>query len=335
MTLLLSLLSAAHAGAILTVRPGDDMLLAFDPPSGSFTEIGTLGVDFDFGGLAWDPNQRVLYLAPGRAAPGLFTVDIQTGAATPVGRHGLTDVFSLAFDPASNTLFAGQASQATGLSVLSTTTGAATPVFDPGFGMSGAAWFPSAQGILTNSIATSEFYLVDPFTRTSTLLGSGGVWLNDAGLAIDPRTDLVWTFDWSGQVYSFDPAARFRAERWYGTGNALDGAEYVPDVQLDLPELRLTQGSCPGPVTLEVTNATPNAQLAVVRGTQLGGFTVPVGGCRGTLLPLQNTRLLSQTAADARGRASLPVTLPPQACGLGKLQVVDLSSCALSNLLAL
>ncbi|MHC4823232.1 MAG: hypothetical protein ACYTEP_04350 [Planctomycetota bacterium] len=85
-------------------------------------------------------------------------------------------------------------------------------------------------------------------------------------------------------------------------------------------------GSCPGTISIDVTNATPVGQVAVVRSGSAGSFTVPGGPCAGTVLGLNSPVLLVTLTADAVGDASVSGAAPAAACG-AFLQAVDLSTC--------
>ena len=88
------------------------------------------------------------------------------------------------------------------------------------------------------------------------------------------------------------------------------------------------QGTCPGVITLLVSEAVPNGQVALVFSPQEGSTPVPVGNCAGTLLGLDSPNLLRVLATDADGEAGL--SGPPGSCGFF-LQTVDLVSCGVSD----
>ncbi|MFQ5739196.1 MAG: hypothetical protein ACE5JX_09280 [Acidobacteriota bacterium] len=88
-------------------------------------------------------------------------------------------------------------------------------------------------------------------------------------------------------------------------------------------------GSCPGPVTISVTGATPSGLVVIAYGPA-GSFTVPVGPCAGLVLDITDPTLAGFFTADARGNLTLSPTPPGEACGL-TLQAVDVSTCAVSD----
>jgi hypothetical protein len=322
----------AWAGTIYVVRPGDDMLLAFDTRTRTLNVVGPLGIDFDFGGMAWDARDGVMFMVGGRATPALYTVDINTGRATLVGRHNQTDIFSLAWDPNTDTLYGGQASQANGLWRLDQNTGAATFIGNPGIGMSGADWDHLDRGIIANAIATSDFYLIDPANAQATRLGSGGMFLNDGGLAYDPDTAMYYFFDWSGTINSFDPANGYMATPLVGGLASMDGASSADG--FFAPPLRFlaVSGVCPGPQEFQVTDLTPGGDVVIMRGERLGDGSVPKGPCRGTALPVTRPRVIDRYVADDQGVIHFTGSSSSQHCGAVKMIALDLTSCDTSNL---
>ncbi|MHC4837232.1 MAG: hypothetical protein ACYTF3_03470 [Planctomycetota bacterium] len=89
-------------------------------------------------------------------------------------------------------------------------------------------------------------------------------------------------------------------------------------------------GSCPGPITISVTGATPGAQVALAWSLNAGSSSVPGGACGGTALGLAAPNLLTILVADASGQAAFAANAPSSACGVF-LQAVDLGACAASD----
>jgi outer membrane protein assembly factor BamB len=89
-------------------------------------------------------------------------------------------------------------------------------------------------------------------------------------------------------------------------------------------------GTCPGPITINVTGATPGASVAIWGGKQAGSTTLTTGECSGTTLELNRAHLLTTGTADSNGNVNLRVRLNSNRCGV-LLQAIDLSNCATSN----
>lgn len=95
------------------------------------------------------------------------------------------------------------------------------------------------------------------------------------------------------------------------------------------------EGSCPGQMTARITGATRGGRLALIYGTRPGPFTNPGNPCPGIVIGIRPPflpgapRLLT---ADANGNASLSANVPDNLCNRGRAQVVDLSTCQVSNL---
>lgn len=89
-------------------------------------------------------------------------------------------------------------------------------------------------------------------------------------------------------------------------------------------------GSCPGTTTFNISGATPDGQVALLRGTGIGADVIPGGPCAGVTSGLSGLGVLkSKPWADGTGMAWLsniftgcPVT--------GFMQVLDLTTCSLS-----
>ena len=90
--------TTANAKLLYAVDEATDSLVSFDTNTLQRTVIGSLGVTFNFGGLAYDSNSDTMYMIDGRGSQSLYTVDRNTGAATLIGRHGISDLFGLAYD---------------------------------------------------------------------------------------------------------------------------------------------------------------------------------------------------------------------------------------------
>ena len=89
-------------------------------------------------------------------------------------------------------------------------------------------------------------------------------------------------------------------------------------------------GTCPGPVTLNVSGATPGAPVEIYGSKSVGSTTITVDTCAGTMLGLKKARLLATGTADSSGKVSVRMRLTDNRCGL-LFQALDLGSCATSN----
>lgn len=90
-------------------------------------------------------------------------------------------------------------------------------------------------------------------------------------------------------------------------------------------------GTCPGPMTITISGATPNGNVAVLYGNA-GSFTMPNDPCGGITLDLDFPNLAGLFQADANGDLILSPSIPSVICGWN-LQVVDATNCAISNVL--
>lgn len=109
---------------------------------------------------------------------------------------------------------------------------------------------------------------------------------------------------------------------------ALDGNDVslMADDQAPPPPALNVGGSCPGVVSIGVTNATPGGTVFVVSGSGPGNATIPSGPCRGRSLGLANPVLRATRTANAQGATTITPNVPSQFCS-HYVQVVDAASC--------
>ncbi len=114
----------------------------------------------------------------------------------------------------------------------------------------------------------------------------------------------------------------------------LDGIG-VDDVCIGDPQpsgLVLTaSGSCPIVRLFELTGATPDGWVFWAYGPA-GSYTRPSGLCAGITLDIRGrTGLGGRLRANAAGESELQLSAPIERCGIWRAQVVDLSTCTVSN----
>lgn len=95
----------------------------------------------------------------------------------------------------------------------------------------------------------------------------------------------------------------------------------------------LTTGSCPGTVDIAAADLTPGGAVVLLSG-DVGSDVLAVGPCAGTQTGLSNLQVRSGVVAGADGVISFSPTLPAGVCSQS-LQVLDLSTCEVSNVGAL
>jgi hypothetical protein len=180
------------------------VLQTIDLDTGVLTDIGPTGVGYNFGDLAWDRVAQKLYMVDGRGANSLYIVDTTTGAATLVGVHGLTDLFSIGVAPTG--LYGATTSGGNVLYKLDTTTGAATQVgalSGPAGRVEGLV-YDSAHDRMVGETTSGVFWTVDVSNGAVTQL-AGNTGMNDFGLTYDPYVDRYYTMDYNARLQVFDP----------------------------------------------------------------------------------------------------------------------------------
>ncbi|WP_299722372.1 VPLPA-CTERM sorting domain-containing protein [uncultured Tateyamaria sp.] len=201
--------TSGFAATLLAVNDASNTLVSIDTDTSAVTTIGALGTGLSFGGLAYDGNSGTLYMVGGRSNNSLYTVDTGTGAATLVGSHGITDMFGLAFDTTNNVLYGSVFGGNTPLYTIDTATGAATASTPAMSARIGSLGYNSTNDTLYGlSAGSGDLFEIDRTSGAQTLLGNGG-FVNNAGLAVDDSTGIVFAADHSGNLFSYDPNNAF------------------------------------------------------------------------------------------------------------------------------
>jgi hypothetical protein len=226
--------TSAHAGILYAIEEGSNSLVAIDSVTLAMTTVGPLGVDFQFGGLAWNSDTDTLYMVDGRTTGlGLYTVDTNTGAATLVGSHGIDDMFGLEYDSSTGTLYGVSYTTDPGFYSLNIATGAATLIGNVSGGLGGLAYDSSRDRLVAILDGTGSLYEVNRTTGATTFLAFPGN-NDDSGLAYDSDLDRFWDISWDGNLYYINAATYARTTALNGLG-AHDGLAYVTDGSVTPP----------------------------------------------------------------------------------------------------
>ncbi len=199
-------------GVLYTIGQSDDVLRRLDPVTLQYTDVGPLGVDFEYGDCAWSASNGTLYMVPA-VAQHLYRVNTTTGAATLVGVHGIAQLRALAVYPPTGQLYAIGSGQQ--LYRIDPATAVATLVVTTGIVLDGLVWDSRRSRMvgLTANVGGGSFYVMNLSTGAAVNLGSAGS-INNNGLAYDSVIDRHWAVDTSGKLLEFDPnAGMARTER--------------------------------------------------------------------------------------------------------------------------
>ena len=201
--------AVAHADIMYQTGADGSVLYKTDTTNGSSIAVGSLGYTAVYGD-AFSPGGTLFAMVNSYTPSTLATVNLATGAATPVGAPtGIADLMAIDFTP-DGTLY-GAAWSNNGLYTLNTSTGAAT--FVGLLGLGGAvmdlAWDPlnsTMYGISSSGPSGSLLYSVNLGTGAGTLVTniSGDACL--MGLAIDSGGNFLAT-DWcsaNSPLYKID-----------------------------------------------------------------------------------------------------------------------------------
>lgn len=220
------LAASASAGTLYMVRTSDDMLRELNTDTLQIKDVGTLGVPFDFGGLAYDGSK--MYMVQGFAGNNLYTVDMNSGAASLVGSHGFADMFGLAYDPTTQELYGGRSTTGKGFYSLNRTNGSAKFIGDPGINLDGLAYDSKRDQVVGGDAGPGDLYKIDRNNGSAALLYNGD-FFNNCGLAYDSEKDAYWMVDWSGNLYTFDPNNGYARKLMMSGLGAHDGMEFIPE----------------------------------------------------------------------------------------------------------
>ena len=95
------------------------------------------------------------------------------------------------------------------------------------------------------------------------------------------------------------------------------------------PPTLAISGACPGDVTLDVSGATPNGTVGIIRGDS-GNSEISMGQCTGMPVGVSNPAIVTTLTADGSGNATFTGNAGANICG-GNLVAADLINCAASD----
>ncbi|MCC6909717.1 MAG: hypothetical protein IT430_17410 [Phycisphaerales bacterium] len=220
---------------------------------------------------------------------------------------------------------------------------------DMAIGPDDVLWFATPQGIVrfdgvNFTLYRSETLPLPARSVSSIDIRSDGVMgiaaaddANASGIAI-VRGDISDPANWEVHRYGQSPQPHWQITQ--STFDA-DGTYWVSALSMGMfglivdpvsaPQLSLT-GSCPGPMQIGVTGATPGGNVALLHATGTGSVRIPNGNpCAGTTLGLNSTAQLYRVIrADAGGGFLINLNVPPGACGRF-VQGLDASTCTTTN----
>lgn len=227
--------SPAPADTILYGSTGDSNIngggrvYLIDVTTQTATLVGNTGFD-RLGGIAFDTNGVPYGVSGGSTGPSvLFTFDLLTAQATPIGTvPGSFGVDGLRFD-ANNTLYGGAYDNVAGSGFLLTIDPASAVVLTQvGVTASGNGFMPglafSSGGILYGSRGnssghTEDLDLINPTTGQATAIGTATNVISDIAFGLD---GILYGVSPDGTVYSINPTTGAETAL-FGTGLKLAG----------------------------------------------------------------------------------------------------------------
>lgn len=241
-TLLLVLLStavsAAPIGRLIAVD-STRSLFEINPATGQKTQIGTVSANAGTtGGLAYDAASGTVYLTSTNL-DSLYTLNIDTGAATLMGSYGVDVVMhGLEWDSSTGTLYAASSNPNTFYSV-NPLTGLATEIGGIGLTSFNNLGYDSNNDVMymTNS-GSDSLYTIDRATGLPTLVGALLTSSNPNALAFAAELNTMFMLDNStNNFYTLNlmtGAATVVGST--GIGNLL-GLIYIPSgISVPVPE---------------------------------------------------------------------------------------------------
>ncbi len=171
---------------------GQAMLYTINPTTAGVSAIGPLGIGFVFeGGLAFAPNGTAYGMNSGDAgSPGLFTINLSTGAATLVGTvPGSHDINGLAWR--SDGMLVGLDRVTNSLLAINPTTAAFSVIASVGAtvggvgGMTtlGSTGYFNTSGPGGSAPGSNQLFSFDLFTGAQSLIGSFSPTITGTGIS--------------------------------------------------------------------------------------------------------------------------------------------------------
>lgn len=241
-----TLTGSAFAGALYTIDENTDSLQTLDLSTNTFTTVGSLGVGFNFGDLAYDSSTGTMYMVDGwggtfntQFVSSLYSVNLNTGAATLIGSTGQTGVFGLTYNPSNGKLYGSRSTSGTGLFEIDKSTGSAT-FLSGQTGLDGLTYVGSTGKLIGFEAGPGTFYDLTNTSSSGVLLGSAS-FVNNGGIAWDAANDRVLAIDWSGQLYSYSPTNFNSRTTLAGGFGSKDGLAFATGVVPE-PATMLTLG---------------------------------------------------------------------------------------------
>ncbi len=220
--------AGAYAQTLYYVDDSRDYLYSIDVNTLNVTPIGSLGVGGDFGDMAWDATTSTMYYIGGRGNDNLYTLNLNTGAATLVGNYGVDDMFTLAADNTGQ-LYA----QSTNGSVykINKTNGSASAIGSNQVYPGGYTWDSKNGRVVFMEAGGGNAYSVDRSNGSVTLIGASLGFINDNDIAYEAGSNQYYAMDWSGDFYRWDGAFSTRTHigGGYAAVAACDFANVVPE----------------------------------------------------------------------------------------------------------
>ncbi len=204
-------------------------LYNFDTGTGIPTLRVAVGGTQRFFSLTTQPGTGRVYAADPNvtATSMLWTLDVNTGIATPVGNINNDVIANIAFDPTTGVLY-GLGRNSSVLYTINTATGAPTHVGTATSVYSGLAFSPGGQ--LYGTSGTGLLYSIDKATGGSTLIGGPGIGSLVEDAAFTPQGNM-YISDFHGRIDQVNPATGAIPVSWQtGFGDGLLGLIATPTV---------------------------------------------------------------------------------------------------------
>lgn len=187
---------------------------------------------------------------------------------------------------------------------------------------------PITAGVNTYTYVTNSTYV---YGGDALLLGDDGFG-SDYMIVMEPDT----CFTGGGRILVFGDHNMFTNTYIVQT----DTTALATNMSLwaaDPPPHLSQAGPCPGSITFTSRNNTPGGRVAFIRAFGMGNVLIPPGTvCGGMTLCLNNTATLGGlTTANANGTATITANVPAGACGNVYVQTLDITTCRMSNVIAL
>jgi hypothetical protein len=225
-------------GAAMAQSPNDywvienqsDQLFRVDVVTRNATLVGSLGVDWQFGGLGFAPNGTLFGWNTGNNS--LYNINKVTGAATLVGAGSAGGMDSFDINQVNGRGFGVSVSNGNTVEEVNLATGATSTIANtsPSTFPTGTAFSPNGTWFGIDGVSGGNLFTVDPLSGTVTTIGPLGTNVNRTNLgfnAVDSFIYFIEIQNANSPLWQVNPATGAATLMGNVTGLPNDAAQQI------------------------------------------------------------------------------------------------------------